>query len=798
MRGRLLPLSLLGAMLLALSPLAAQEEYNDDIRSLLHEGVSLYKRGQHAEAYSKFEEAFQKKPSSDLVYAFIKRVGDDVITGMMSASDENIKGVGYRLFELAKPGEVIRKGKKEILKYLEDLRAQDHAVQRNAHWHLKNFGPWALRFVVPVLGDDQQDEFRSRVILLLTEMGQDATLAVVEALDSDNAFMRQNAAIVLGNIKDERAIPALKRVYEDPNEPPEVKKYAHEAIQKITRKGAAEWKKAADYYFELAEKYYYSHPSAILAWNRAHLIFRWDPDRKVLTEREVPRFAFNEQLAEEAIYDLLALDPNSVHGATRASALSLLACIHFQQALEAEAGLFAAEQAMKAGEPGLLPDHLETLKTLLQDAERNNVLAKVPGRAHLYQALARCLKDGNGLVGASIIDTLKRMGRADDLPGVSGDGQSGEGSAGYPLIEALTSEDKRVRYAAAEALSRINPQKRKLGMELVIPNLVDALGEQGVRVALLIYDVQDDGDRNYVNSMKKLLASINVFPIVATNGADGIIKAKQFPTEDVIIIQRKVASQIYFRETEVSKPVVETVFDTLRDDVRTKNIPRILLCDGKTAGASVEKELEETKSQYAQTAQGYIAASIHKLDLQAALDGIFDSPEAQKDAKDRADAIARRAAEALAEIDPSNTLLPFRDAVDGLIKTLNPEVLRDDAIRVPAARALGRFGDQRALDVLSKVLGDRADGDDAKLAQQKPVRLACAAAISDILRQTQIQPPAELFEILKKSLVDGDYDIERECAEALGNAQLSNAQRVELEQHRRVNVRRPSRTAEDE
>ena len=33
----------------------------------------------------------------------------------------------------------------------------------------------------------------------------------------------------------------------------------------------------------------------------------------------------------------------------------------------------------------------------------------------------------------------------------------------------------------------INPQRRKLGMELVVPNLIDALGEQGVRIALVIY-----------------------------------------------------------------------------------------------------------------------------------------------------------------------------------------------------------------------------------------------------------------------------------------------------------------------
>src|SRR6185436_12216503 len=231
------------------------------------------------------------------------------------------------------------------------------------------------------------------------------------------------------------------------------------------------------------------------------------------------------------------------------------------------------------------------------------------------------------------------------------------GTMGYPLIEALTNEDKRVRYAAANAMVAINPQRRKLGMELVVPNLIDAIGEQGVRVALVIYDVQDDADRNFVNGFRKLLQSINVFPVIVNTGSEGIIKAKQFPTEDVIIIQKKICGQVYFKESDTKTPIVETVFDTLRDDVRTKSIARIVLGDSAEEVQNANKEYLEKG-----TAQGVIDKGV-------------DSDKNKKDSKDRADVIAKAAAESLASIDPTNSLYPYRDAVEALIKTVSPEIL---------------------------------------------------------------------------------------------------------------------------
>jgi HEAT repeat protein len=834
---RLLLVSLVAAM--GLPILAQDESFGDKVRQLLQEGKDLYTRGKYAEAASKFEEAFQMKPNSDQIYAFIKRAGDDIVAGMMNHPDRKIQDIGRRIFELAKPGEPLREGKAVVLKYIDDLKkVDDFEVSRMAFWHLKNIGPYGVRFVIPALSDKQQDRYRSRVILLLTEMGVDSSLAVIEALDSKDDFTRQQAAITLGNIKDERAIPALKRLVEDPNEKAEVKKFAQESLMKIIRvKDQAQWKKATDYYYELAMKYYYSHSSVIFSFQRAYLIWKWNKEgeKDVLTERKVARYAFNEQLAEEAIFDLLDLDPNYTKDGL--SPWSLLACVEFAQALEADAAIRAAVEALKVDEldkPGLTRLIKETegmsdatvaeaTKSINEAADypavrkaveaylfrkakviRANVVAQLPGKKYIYEALFRSLVDGNYLVAKSCIETIEEMGRPEDLPApplppdaaqpaateqVAGTGTAAtqqSSSLGHPLIEALANEDKRVRYAAAKAMVTLNPQRRKLGMELVVPNLIDALGEQGVRVALVIYDVADDNDRNFINGFRKTLASVNVFPVIVTSGSEGIVKAKQFPTEDIIIIQKKICGQVYFKESDTKKQIVETVFDTLRDDVRTKNIPKIVLGD-------TQAEVDGAKVEFVEkgTALAAVPKGVHRLDLKALFEKAFDTEEAKKDSKDRADRIARDAAQTFARIDPTNTLYPFRDAVPALITTIggnkvdNVDLVREDFIRIPSAQALGHFGDQRAIDVLTKVLGEK-DADAEKATRQKDVRLACSKALSQIFKQTGVTPSKEVFDTLMKNTKDGDYEIEFTCGEALGNAVLTNEQRRELAKFRRI------------
>ncbi|MHC4606833.1 MAG: HEAT repeat domain-containing protein [Planctomycetota bacterium] len=841
MRTRLILAAVL--TLMAAGPAITQDDtYDDKLRKLLQDGMDMYNRGRYDEAASRFEEAFQMDPSSPLIYAFIERADRSRVAGMMTCDDERMRDIGARLFKLAMPGRIFREDRATVLKYITELEDKRYEVWRNAYWHLKNYGAWCVRFLMPHLANELNDQLRTRVIMLLTDLGWDATLALVEALDSPNNFLRQQAAICLGNIKDDRAVPALKRVFEDPNELPEVRTLVHEAIQKITRITDSEhWKPATDYYYELAQDYYYSHASVIHIWQYYYLIWKWNKEDDRILERRVSRFAYNEQLAEEALFDLMELDPNYVHPETGESAWSLLVMVSFQESLEARAAILSAFQALvneeisedqfiqMVGETEGYPrNEVEPIASDLRGAQsyeerlevlllyldklakviRANIMARMPGKKYIYEALSRCMKDGNHEVAEACIDAISLMGRPEDLPprlppeaAPLAEGEepieempeevaapAPEDVVGFPLVEALTHEDKRVRYASAEAMIDINPQEKKLGWELVVPNLIDALGEHSVRVALVIYEVKDEEDQNFINKFRKTLLGLNIFPVVARSGSEGMIKAKAFPMEDVIIIQHKIAPQNYFRETHTRDLIEESVFDTLRKDVRTRNIPRVLLCTD-------DEDVMKARKEYDMTAQGYINPATHELDLKALLEKLFDTPEAQKDAKDRADVISRDAARTFSRIRVTDTVFPYLDAVEALIETVSPEVKRRDFIRIPSAVALGNFGDTRAIDVLTKTLDDK-DPEAEKVEIQKPLRLACARALSEIFRVTGDTPTKEVFETLKLYTKDGDYDIEIIVGEALGNATLTNEQRFDLEKHRRVE--RSTYTADDE
>jgi hypothetical protein len=96
-----------GELTLTLAPgpasLVAAASGPAEVRTALDVAAELLKDGRVEDACIVLEEAFWQRPTTDAVYAFMKRVGEDVIASMMNSRDGRIKAIGYRLFELAKP-----------------------------------------------------------------------------------------------------------------------------------------------------------------------------------------------------------------------------------------------------------------------------------------------------------------------------------------------------------------------------------------------------------------------------------------------------------------------------------------------------------------------------------------------------------------------------------------------------------------------------------------------------------------------------------------------------------------------
>jgi HEAT repeat protein len=761
---------------------------NDEIKGLFREGYDLYQRGHYQEAYQKIEKALEREPSSDLALYLRNELGVHVLQKMVreawETNDEAKKKLGdtaLRLLKLSAPVlERVRKDPAVIQGYIDGLKKREFDAVWGSIHHLVNIGPWAIPYLVnkDVLGNEREDDFRTNAIICLVQMRDDSVWPLIEALGSPNALLRQNAALVLGHLRDERATAALKWAVENPNEIPEVKYRAAESVLKITgAKKAEDLKSAKEYYYLLAEKYYYSLPSVIRTFGFDWVLWRWDEKSDTLLMREVPPYALNELVAEEACIDGLAID------AEFSPLWGLLGCVHAAQLVENALALSGAEDKKKLDL--MTDDELKKITGQVVTFERAQVLANLVGRRNLYRSLDRSLDDGTALVSVALIESLRGMVKFEELPPVGAGAAAAkeaietgkepprprESYPAYPLIKALTDKDKRVRYAAAGVLLDLNPPEKYLGVDAVLVNLVDAVGELGARVVLVIHDLRNNDDRRAIADLEKKLISLGCFPVVATSPREGVVKAKSFPSPDLVVIQSKMGREVFFDvELPNKKTITESAWESLRDDVRTRAVPKYILCEDD-ADLAKAKEIYEDKVWY-------VKKPVDRMELKNQLDKTFATPEAQKDSKGRAEDLAQKAAEALARLDPFNTIYSFREAVPALITNLDPKHQRPDAIRIPCVVALGHYGDARALDVLAKTVDEKAN--------DKAVRIASAKALSEIFRQTALAPSTELYDIIKKNLVDGELGVEVNLGEGAGNSAVTNKQRFELQLHRRL------------
>src|SRR4029079_3371835 len=118
----------------------------------------------------------------------------------------------------------------------------------------------------------------------LAQMSTDVVVPLVEALNTDNAMLRRNVALVLGNIGDARATGALQWL--SANDPDEVvRKSAADALAKLpadaTRKSALETLLTA------CNDYYQQHDAALRFGEAGDVVWNWKKD--LLEAAPIPR-----------------------------------------------------------------------------------------------------------------------------------------------------------------------------------------------------------------------------------------------------------------------------------------------------------------------------------------------------------------------------------------------------------------------------------------------------------------------------------------------------------------------------
>ncbi|MBI4712944.1 MAG: HEAT repeat domain-containing protein [Planctomycetes bacterium] len=745
MKRTLFLISLLIVLIILPTFVWAEEPDDPQFKAFYQEGINNVRQGRYQDAYVSFEKALKLAPSSELVRFMINETGDLIIRDMMG--NPELRQTAIRLLELGKGAhQRLIADADAINRWIEQMRGPF-----DKKWEAINMlsiiGQHSTPFLVERL-NDVDESVRTNAMQALQKIGLEAVLPLIEALKSPTLLVRQNAAILLGLIKDERAVPALKAIYDNEKETPEIKGYAAESLQKITGQKVASLKSAKEYYYQIAEKYYYAYPAVMPKfYNEDSVAWRWNGETGRVEYRKVPDFTVNEELAEDACYAGLALDDNYD------PLWSLLVCVFLQRYNEAEDILEAARTKTKTGQ--IDEATFTALQTDLAKAKEGPLLASLGGRKYLYQALKRSLNDGNGMVAVSCINALKRCAEAKDLP-LTADATKAQAKIGKPLVEALTHQDKRIRYAAAQALLQINPNQPFAEAEKVIPIINDATGESGIRVVLVI-----EPDSETRNQLREELIKLNCYPIETASADEGLNRAKRFPSKDLFIIDSKVANHAVFSVDILGTQHTETVFDTLKTDIRTNGTPVFLI--GRL------EDTDNAKKIFADKVEGYLHKPVERDPFKETVDKVFQSEESQRDSKARAERMSHEAVDALAQLALKDTIYPYKQSVESLTQVLEN---RPDNTRLRALYALGRFGDVNALPALAKAFVNKENS--------KEVRVKTAEAMGEIFKvNPDYVVPEEIYRNLRDGLLE-ETEIKNAAAVALGNTKLTPAQQREL------------------
>ena len=351
--------------------------------------------------------------------------------------DPELAELGRKLLAVIEQGRFIRRTDPKII--VEEIKRLS-GTQRGrlaAVRRLKNAGEYAVMYMLDAIADTARKDELPNIVWALPQVGRDAIRPLAAALQTDNVAVKSEIIIALGKIRYPQALAYLKYVLEK-DDLPQLRGLAEEGIKQIDP--AALQLSAAELFYQLAENYYY-HSESLQPAEDANFanIWFWDPNGRRLIREKVDKSYFNELMV------------------MRACEWALKADVEFGRAI----GLWLAA-FFKAESTGV--DMPEYFGSAHADA---TVYATTAGPEYLHQSLARAVKDKNAYIALGVVEALAA--------------NAGEKSLLYrvgidqPLLQALSFDDRAVRYSAAIAIAAAGPKEDFPEAKLVVENLAGAI-----------------------------------------------------------------------------------------------------------------------------------------------------------------------------------------------------------------------------------------------------------------------------------------------------------------------------------
>jgi hypothetical protein len=367
-------------------------------------------------------------------YAILLRVID-------TASDAELVELSKKILDIIEQGRFIRRADpkiiaEEIRRLSSTTRGRLAAVKR-----LQSAGEYAIVYMLDAMMDDSRKEELPNIIWALPQIGRDAIRPLAAALQTEDVALKAEIIRAMGKISYPQSLPYLKYIIEKDGSA-ELSKLASQSIKQIDP--AALEVPAAQLFYQLGEDYYY-HVQSLAPAEDANFanIWFWDSAGRRLVREKVDKGYFNELMA------------------MRVCEWALKADAEFGQAIGLWLAAFCKAESAGLNMPGYFgPGHADAF-----------VYATTAGPEYLHQALARAIKDKNSHVALCMVEALATTAGEKSLLYRIGPVQ--------PLVQALSFDDKAVRYSAAIAIAAAGPREDFAESKLVVKNLTEALEQKG-------------------------------------------------------------------------------------------------------------------------------------------------------------------------------------------------------------------------------------------------------------------------------------------------------------------------------
>ncbi len=336
---------------------------------------------------------------------------------------------------------------------------------------LRNAGEYAVPFMLDAMADPSRENELTNIVRALPQVGRDAIRPLVAALQTENVPLKAQIIMALGKIGYPQPLAHLKYVVEN-DDSSQLRAMAQDSIRQINP--AMLQAPAAQLFYDLAEKYYYHAESLAPALDADFAnVWFWDSDAAELVSEEVDRNYFNELMAMRTCEWALKADPGF------GAAIGLWI-----------AAFFKAESTGVEKMPAYFGErHADAL-----------VYATTTGVEYLHQALARAVKDNNAHVALGVIEALATTAGEESLLYQLGPSQ--------PLLEALSFNDRMVRYSAAIAIGAAGPKEGFAESKLVVANLAEALRQNSQAGAAGANGWSDEIAENYAVRAAETMLSL--------------------------------------------------------------------------------------------------------------------------------------------------------------------------------------------------------------------------------------------------------------------------------------------------